>query len=100
MQKRFHVIWLVVLLLSSCIVSIAHTAELKIEKILTEADGLTSKTVLTIFEDSHGNMWFGTTEGVTRYDGENSRTFTTEDGLAQNTIGLIFEDQTRHALVR
>ena len=38
-------------------------------------------------------MWFGTTEGLTRYAGKNFQTFTTEDGLAQNTIGLIFEDQ-------
>ena len=36
MQKRFYVIWLVVLSLSNWIVSIAHTAELKIEKTLTE----------------------------------------------------------------
>ena len=45
------------------------------------------------FEDSHGTMWFGTTDGLTHYDGENFRTFTTKDGLAENTIGLIFEDQ-------
>ena len=93
MQKRFYVIWLVVLLLSSWIVSIAHTAELNIEKTLTKADGLASNTVLTIFEDSHGAMWFGTTDGLTRYDRNSFQTFTTEDGLAQNTIGLIFEDQ-------
>ena len=93
MRKRFHAIWLVVFLLSNWIVFTAYTAELKIEKILTEADGLVSNTVLTVFEDSHGNMWFGTTDGLTRYDGENFRTFTTEDGLARNTIGLIFEDQ-------
>ena len=92
MRKRFHAIWLVVFLLSNWIASVAHTAELKIEKTLTEADGLASNTVLTIFEDSRGNMWFGTTNGLTRYDGENFQTFTTEDGLVQNTIGLIFED--------
>ena len=69
------------------------TAELKVEKILTESDGLVSNTVLTIFEDSHGAIWFGTTDGLTRYDGESFQTFTTEDGLARNTIGLIFEDQ-------
>ena len=74
-------------------VTFARTAELKIEQTLTQADGLASDTVLTVFEDSHGTVWFGTTDGLTRYDGKNFQTFTTEDGLAQNTIGLIFEDQ-------
>ena len=74
-------------------VTFARTAELKIEQTLTQADGLASDTVLTVFEDSHGMMWFGTTDGLTRYDGKNFQTFTTEDGLAMNTIGLIFEDQ-------
>ncbi len=83
----------VLLLLLNWIVSVAHAAELKIEKTLTESDGLASNTVLTVFEDSHGNIWFGTTDGLTRYDGNNFQTFTTEDGLVQNTIGLIFEDQ-------
>ena len=94
MQKRLHTIWLAVfLLLLQATGSVAYTAELKIEKTLTEADGLTSNNVLTIFEDSHGTMWFGTIDGVTRYDGENFQTFTTEDGLSRNTIGLIFEDR-------
>ena len=93
MRKRFYMIWLIVFLLSNWIASVTHAAELKIEKTITETDGLVSNTVLTIFEDSHGNMWFGTTDGVTRYDGENFQTFTTEEGLGQNTIGLIFEDQ-------
>ena len=93
MQKRLYTIGLAVFLLASWIVPIAHTAELKIEKIFTQVDGLASNTVLTIFEDSHGTMWFGTTDGITRYDGENFQTFTTEDGLARNTIGLIFEDR-------
>ena len=93
MRKRFYMTWLIVFLLSNWIASVAHAAELKIEKTLTETDGLASNTVLTIFEDSHGNMWFGTTDGITRYDGDSFQTFTTEDGLAQNTIGLIFEDQ-------
>ena len=93
MRKRFHLIWLVVFLFSNWVIPIAHTAELKIEKTFTEADGLASNTVLAVFKDSRGNMWFGTTNGLTRYDGENFQTFTTEDGLARNTIGLIFEDQ-------
>ncbi|MDE0018785.1 MAG: hypothetical protein OXU51_21570 [Candidatus Poribacteria bacterium] len=93
MQKRLCFITLIVFLLSNWTVSVVHTAELEIEKILTQTDGLVSNTVLAVFEDSHGTMWFGTTDGVTRYDGKNFRTFTTEDGLARNTIGLIFEDR-------
>ena len=93
MQKRWHVIWFVLFLSSNWIASVTHAAELKIEKILTEADGLASNTVLTIFEDRHGTMWFGTTNGLTRYDGKNFQTFTIKEGLTQNTIGLIFEDQ-------
>ena len=93
MRKQFHVIWLVVFLLSNWIVCVAGAAELKIEKIITQADGLASNTVLTVFEDSHGTMWFGTTDGLTRYDGKNFQTFTTEDGLSRNTIGLIFQDR-------
>ena len=93
MQKRLYAIGLAVFLLSSWIVSTADTTDLKVEKTLTESEGLASNTVLTIFEDSHGAMWFGTPDGITRYDGENFQTFTTEDGLSRNTIGLIFEDQ-------
>ncbi len=93
MKKQLGLIILVAFLLLNWIAFTAHTAALKIEKTLTQADGLASNTVLTIFEDSHGAMWFGTTDGVTRYDGENFQTFTTEDGLSRNTIGLIFEDQ-------
>ena len=93
MKKQLGLIILVAFLLLNWIVFTAHTAELRIEKTLTQADGLASNTVLTVFEDSHGTMWFGTTDGVTRYDGKHFQTFTTEDGLARNTIGLIFEDR-------
>ena len=93
MRKRLNVIWLVVFLFSNWIISVAHTAELKIEKTLNEADGLASNRVLTIFEDSHGTMWFGTTNGLTRYDGESFQTFTIQDGLVDNTISVIFQDQ-------
>ena len=93
MKKHVCPIILIALLLSNWTISVIHAAELKIEKTLTQADGLASNTVLTIFEDSHGTTWFGTTEGLTRYDGKDFQTFTTEDGLDQNTMGLIFEDQ-------
>lgn len=93
MKKRLRLVILIALLLSNWILSIASAAELKIEKTLTQADGLASNTVLTIFEDDHGAMWFGTTDGLTRYDGKSFRTFTVQDGLADDTVSVIFQDR-------
>ena len=73
--------------------SSSNAGRLLIERTITQADGLASDTVLTIFEDSQGTLWFGTADGITRYDGDNFQTFTTEDGLSRNTTGLIFEDR-------
>jgi ligand-binding sensor domain-containing protein len=48
--------------------------------------------VTTIFQDNQGNLWFGSNVGVTRYDGSNWETFTTEDGLADNYVVAITQD--------
>ena len=93
MRIRLCVIGFIICVLLNGAIYTLYAASLKIEKILTQSDGLASNTVLTIFEDSQGNMWFGTTDGITRYDGNNFQTFTTDDGLSRNTIGLIFEDR-------
>jgi len=50
--------------------------------------------VVTTFEDSKGNLWFGTLEkGVARYDGKELRYFTTSDGLPSNRIVCVTEDK-------
>ncbi|MDX1478451.1 MAG: two-component regulator propeller domain-containing protein [Saprospiraceae bacterium] len=50
--------------------------------------------IVDIFEDSEGNLWFGTmAKGIARYDGETLRYFTTADGLAGNTVVSVTEDQ-------
>ena len=49
--------------------------------------------VTNIFEDSKGNLWFGTNgNGIARYDGENLRYFTTKDGLPSDRVTAIMED--------
>ena len=92
MRKRLYAITFAVLLFLNWEAAVTDAAALTIEKTLTETDGLASNTVLAIFEDSRGGMWFGTAAGLTRYDGERFQTFTTEDGLSEDMIGLIFED--------
>lgn len=52
-----------------------------------------SSMVRSIFEDSKGNLWFGSDqEGVCRYDGKSFTYFTTKDGLCDNQIRTIQED--------
>jgi signal transduction histidine kinase/ligand-binding sensor domain-containing protein/CheY-like chemotaxis protein len=44
--------------------------------------------------DLNGDIWANTMGyGVLRYDGESSRIYTTEDGLAKNTVWAVFADQ-------
>lgn len=38
-------------------------------------DGLAQNTVMAILQDSKGFMWFGTKDGLNRYDGYQFRTF-------------------------
>ncbi|MBK3515946.1 ligand-binding sensor domain-containing protein [Carboxylicivirga marina] len=49
--------------------------------------------VNSIFEDSDGDIWLATENGLSRLDGDfnNTRTYTTIDGLVDNTIMTISE---------
>ena len=50
--------------------------------------------VVEIFEDSKGNLWFGTVEqGVARFDGKTLTYLTIDDGLPGNTVADIVEDE-------
>ena len=45
------------------------------------------------FQDSKGNIWFGTLEkGVAKFDGHNLKYLTTKDGLPSNRITNVIED--------
>ena len=56
-------------------------------------DGLASNEVLAVLQDEEGVMWFGTGNGVSRYDGKTWTTYTEDDGLAHNTVGSILQDK-------
>ena len=55
-------------------------------------DGLSAE-VIAMLQDRHGDLWFGSRDGVSRYDGTQFITFTTEDGLAANRVGALLEDR-------
>jgi ligand-binding sensor domain-containing protein len=58
-----------------------------------EAEQQIGEYVVEAFEDSKGNLWFGTMNyGAARYDGKKLQYVTTEDGLIENTVFSIVED--------
>lgn len=47
-------------------------------KKLNMQDGLAGNSVYSIFKDRDGFIWFGTGDGLSRYDGKNIRSFTSD----------------------
>jgi ligand-binding sensor domain-containing protein len=55
---------------------------------------LVSQYIRSIFQDSKGNLWFGTIgEGVVRYDVKTLTYFSNPDGFINNTVYAINEDK-------
>ncbi|NKB72804.1 MAG: AAA domain-containing protein [Candidatus Latescibacteria bacterium] len=59
----------------------------------TTADGLASLKVDHIAEDRDGYLWFATSGGVSRFDGEAFRTSTPHDGLPANEVLYVLCDR-------
>ncbi|MCA2004317.1 MAG: histidine kinase [Ignavibacterium sp.] len=65
--------------------------QLKIE------DGLSQSTVYSIIQDKNGFMWFGTGNGLNRYDGYNFRQYfnnpADSNSISDDGIATMFEDK-------
>ena len=62
---------------------------------ISMADGLSDDVVYSILQDRRGYMWFGTGNGLTRYDGYQYTVYRTEPGdptsLAHDMVPVIYE---------
>lgn len=60
------------------------------------ADGLSQSTVYTVLQDSRGFMWFGTDDGLNRYDGYDFKVYRhdpeKEESVGSNSIYCLLED--------
>lgn len=59
-------------------------------------NGLSQNTVLSILQDRRGFMWFGTRDGLNRYDGISFKVFNNPnapDGLGNNVVNALYEDE-------
>jgi ligand-binding sensor domain-containing protein/serine phosphatase RsbU (regulator of sigma subunit) len=60
----------------------------------TVDDGLAQSQVLCMYQDTKGNMWFGTNSGgACRFDGNKFTGFTDKNGLVNNIVYSICEDK-------
>ncbi len=64
---------------------------------ITEEQGLSQSFVIRIVQDSKGFMWFGTENGLNRYDGYNIKAYTNDPvdpaSLTDNNIRALYEDR-------
>ncbi len=72
-RSNQHLNWgvLLVVLAAAVLVSSAVSAEnaaIRFEQLSLD-EGLSQVTILAIHEDSRGHLWFGTEDGLNRYDG-------------------------------
>ena len=75
--------------------SIAQNEPLRFEHIGIE-EGLSNNNVTAILQDRKGYIWFGTMDGLNKYDGYSFTRYQFDpfdsNSLSQNTIYTIFED--------
>src|SRR5688572_1343546 len=76
--------------------SIAQNESLHFEHIGIE-EGLSNNNVLAILQDTKGYIWFGTMDGLNKYDGYSFTKYQFDpfdsSSLSQNTIYTIWEDE-------
>jgi signal transduction histidine kinase/ligand-binding sensor domain-containing protein/DNA-binding response OmpR family regulator len=74
----------------------AAQQELKFTHI-TNDDGLSQSTVLSILKDKYGFMWFATYDGLNRYDGYRFKVYRNipkkPHSLSSNSVSTLFEDK-------
>jgi ligand-binding sensor domain-containing protein len=71
-------------------------------KHIKSENGLSSSNVKTIMQDSYGFMWFGTKNGLNRYDGNMIRQIDCDDKekrVGNHNIGALYEDKSHNIWV-
>ena len=71
---------------------------------LNTSDGLSQNIISSIYQDNKGYLWFGTRNGLNRYDGYEVKVFQKingdENSLNSNYVTAIFEDKYNTLWVR
>jgi ligand-binding sensor domain-containing protein/signal transduction histidine kinase/DNA-binding response OmpR family regulator len=95
-MKSHYILLLIALLFSGSIPGRSNPDKKKYYfRSLDISNGLSQNTVHAILQDKQGFMWFGTKDGLNRYDGLSIQTFMKENGrLGNNFITALHEDSS------
>ncbi len=92
---RTYIYFLFLLTLITPLFVLSQKQQIKFQHLQT-ADGLSQSNVLCILQDSRGFMWFGTEDGLNKYDGYNFTTYKNDpqknNSISGNYINDIVED--------
>jgi PAS domain S-box-containing protein len=95
LHVRIKIYYLIILIISFCSIIRAQEPDFKVEQI-TPRQGLSQSTVNCILQDKYGLMWFGTWDGLNKYNGYDFTVYKPEVGdstsISNNVIRIIFED--------
>jgi ligand-binding sensor domain-containing protein len=91
-SKRLAGFYLTIGSLAVLLAGAAQAEQLPI-KTYTMADGLAHGGVVSIYQDRKGFLWFGTYEGLNRFDGYSFVNYDRRDGLPHVFINHITEDR-------
>jgi len=97
-KKHFKYCALIILLalfdLAQC--AISDQGEITFKQLKIE-DGLSQSSIFCMLQDSKGYLWFGTANGLNRFDGYNFKVFTNDPGdsnsISDNGILAMYEDR-------
>lgn len=89
-----------IILMINCVSCFSQEKEDSADKMISEITNFNKietqigDYIVTILEDSKGNLWFGTLgQGVAKFDGNTLRFFTKKDGLKGNAVTSVLEDK-------
>ena len=93
--QKYRYILILIFISLSCLCFADKQNKVQFER-LSVKDGLSQISVMSLFQDSRGFMWFGTREGLNKYDGYNFhiyREFDTDSYISNNYIECMEEDK-------
>lgn len=95
-MNRFRELILILFLCSIQLISLGNG--LSFSKLSVE-NGLSNNLVNVIYKDSYGFIWFGTLEGLDRYDGVEIRPYSSKFPETVENVYTITEDYSKHLWV-